>query len=133
MLTLALTGNSRAEDLVSPYGTYGGYNSVIINDYLRAGEYGFRTGLSYDFGEIGLQGVSAFGNYTWGFNIEEEGGRSLEDYRFIANYAFPRAPSGAFRRCHAEHLVDKVGHEDDEPAMEKYPRCAPHGGRDDLG
>lgn len=128
VLTLALTGNSSAEDLVSPYGTYGGYNSVIINDYLRAGEYGFRMGLSYDFSEIGLNGVSAFGNYTWGFNavdsetgqdipnqdeldltldytfekawlkglslrvraalIEEEGGRTLEDYRFIANYTF---------------------------------------------
>ena len=126
-MTLALTGNSGAEDLVSPYGTYGGYNSVIINDYLRAGEYGLRTGLSYDFSELGLKGVSAFGNYTWGFNavdpdtgedipnqdeldltldylrsrrswlkglsirlraalIEEEGGRSLEDYRVIVNY-----------------------------------------------
>lgn len=127
VLTLALTGNSSAEDLVSPYGTYAGYNSIIINDYLRAGEYGFRAGLSYDLAEIGLKGVSAFGNYVWGFNavdpttgldipnqdeldltleyrriedgwlnglgfrlraalIEEEGGRSLEDYRVIVNY-----------------------------------------------
>jgi len=65
--TLALTGNSSDEDLVSPYGTYAGYNSIIVNDYNRAGEYGLRTGLSYDFAGIGFDGFSAFGNYVWGF------------------------------------------------------------------
>ena len=126
VLTLALTGNSSSGDLISPYGSYGGYNSVIINDYQRAGEYGMRAGLSYDFSRIGLEGLSAFGNYVWGFGVvdpetgedaadrdeldltveyrfrktwlkglvirlrsarlEEEGGRSAEDYRIIVNY-----------------------------------------------
>jgi hypothetical protein len=128
VLTLVLTGNSSSEDLMSPYGSYAGYNSIIINDYNRAGEHALRAGLAYDFAEVGLKGMSAFGNYAWGFNavdsasgndipnqdefdftldysfqdswlkglslrlraalIDEEGGRTLEDYRFIANYTF---------------------------------------------
>jgi len=114
--------------LISPYGSYGGYNTVIINDYRRAGEYGLRAGLAYDFSRIGLEGLSAFGNGVWGFGavdsetgedapdrdelnitvdyrfrgswlkglairlraaiLEEEGGRSAEDYRLILNYSF---------------------------------------------
>jgi hypothetical protein len=128
VMTLALTGNSRKEKMLDPYGTYGGYNSIIYNNYERAGEYGMRFGLSYDFGKLGLDGWSGFGNYVWGFNavdpvtredipnqdeldltieycfqkgflkglairgraalIEEEGGRSLADYRIISNYTF---------------------------------------------
>jgi hypothetical protein len=126
VLTLALTGNSSSGDLISPYGSYGGYNAVIISDYRRAGEYGLRGGLSYDFSQIGLKGLSAFGNGVWGHGavdpetgedapdrdelnltidyrfrrsllkglairlraalVEEEGGRSAEDYRVILNY-----------------------------------------------
>ena len=67
VLTLAVTGNSSSEDLISPYSSYAGYNSVIINNYNRAGEYGLRAGLSYDFEQVGLKGLSAFGNYVWGF------------------------------------------------------------------
>jgi hypothetical protein len=125
---LALTGNSSSGDLISPYGSYGGYNAVIINDYQRAGEYGLRGGLSYDFGQIGLEGLSAFANGVWGHGavdpetgedapdrdeldltldyrfrkswlkglvirlraaiLEEEDGRSAEDYRVIVNYTF---------------------------------------------
>ena len=128
VMTLALTGNSKNENMLYPYGTYGGYNSIIYNNYERAGEYGLRFGLSYDFEKIGLKGWNGFGNYVWGFNavdpetredipnqdeldltleyrfqegflkglairgraalIEEEGGRSLADYRIISNYTF---------------------------------------------
>jgi hypothetical protein len=128
VLTLAITGNSSSGELISPYGSYGGYNAVIINDYQRAGEYGLRAGLSYDFARIGLEGLTAFGNFVRGFGavnaetgedapdrdemditldqrfqktwlkgmvirlraaiLDEEGGRSAEDYRVIVNYAF---------------------------------------------
>jgi len=66
VLTLAVTGNSSSEALISPYGSYAGYNSVIINNYNRPGEYGVRAGLSYDFEQVGLKGLSTFGNYVWG-------------------------------------------------------------------
>ena len=80
VLTLAITGNSSSEDLVSPYGSYGGYNSVIINDFKRAGENALRTGLSFDFGEIGLKGLSAFGTYVWGFGaVDAETGEDEPD------------------------------------------------------
>jgi hypothetical protein len=128
VITMALTGNSKDENMLYPYGTYGGYNSIIYNNYERAGEYGLRLGLSYDFEKLGMEGWSCFGNYVWGFNavdpatredipnqdeldltleyrfkhgwlkglairgraaiIEEEGGRSLADYRIISNYTF---------------------------------------------
>lgn len=90
--TLALTGNSRSEDLISPYGTYAGYNSIIINDYNRAGEYGLRVGLSYDFSELGLNGVSAFGNYVWGFNaVDPETGKDIpnqDEFDLTLDYTF---------------------------------------------
>jgi hypothetical protein len=80
VLTLALTGNSSSGDLISPYGSYGGYNAVIISDYRRAGEYGLRAGLSYDFSQIGLEGLSAFGNGVWGFGaIDPETGEDAAD------------------------------------------------------
>lgn len=95
VLTLAVTGNSNSEDLVSPYGSYSGYNSVIINDYKRAGENALRAGLSFDFREIGLKGLSAFGNYVWGFGaVDEDTGKDdpdrdelnlTVDYRFTAS------------------------------------------------
>lgn len=92
--TLALTGNSRDEVLISPYGTYAGYNSIIVNDYNRAGEYGLRTGLSYDFSAVGLPGVSAFGNYVWGFNTVDPGtGRDLpnqDELDLTLDYKFTR-------------------------------------------
>ena len=96
VLTLVLTGNSSSEDLISPYGTYAGYNSIIINDYNRAGEYGLRTGLSYDFAELGLKGLSAFGNYVWGFNaVDPDSGDDIPnqdeldltlDYKFKGSW-----------------------------------------------
>jgi hypothetical protein len=128
VVTLALTGNSRDENMLYPYGTYGGYNSMIYKDYERAGECALRLGLSYDLEKIGFEGWSCFGNYVWGANavdpksredvpnqdeldltveynfkrgifkglsirgraalIDEEGGRSLADYRIISNYTF---------------------------------------------
>jgi len=92
--TLALTGNSANEDLISPYGTYPGYNSVIVNDYNRAGEYGLRTGLSYDLSELGLTGVSVMGNYVWGFGaVDPESGADIpnqDELDLTLDYA-PRA------------------------------------------
>ena len=81
VLTLAVTGNNSSEDLISPYGSYGGYNSVTINNYNRAGEYGLRTGLSYNFEQIGLNGLSAFGNYVWGNGaVDSETGENILDW-----------------------------------------------------
>ena len=81
ILTLAVTGNSSSEDLISPYSNYAGYNSVITNNYNRAGENGLRTGLSYDFEEVGLKGLSAFGNYVWGNGAVDSGtGEDIPDW-----------------------------------------------------
>ena len=81
VLTLAVTGNSSSENLISPYGSYAGYNSVITNSYDRAGENGLRSGLSYDFAEVGLKGLIVFGNYVWGNGaVDSVTGEDIPDW-----------------------------------------------------
>ena len=92
VLTLAATKNNSSENLISPYGSYGGYNSVIINNYNRPGEYGVRAGLSYDFEQVGLEGLSAFCNYVWGNGaVNSETGEDIPDedeFNFTLDYRF---------------------------------------------
>lgn len=66
ILTVALTDNSDRENIISPYGSYAGFNSSIVNDYNRAGETALRLGLSYDFEDVGWKGFSAATSYVWG-------------------------------------------------------------------
>lgn len=49
--------------VLSPYGSYPGFTSLIIEDFNRPRQTSFVIGLSYDFKEIGLDGLSAFTNY----------------------------------------------------------------------
>jgi hypothetical protein len=114
VLTLAATGNSSSEGLISPYGGYGGYNSVMINDYRRAGENALRAGLSYDFGEIGLKGLSAFGSGVWGFGaVDSETGEDVPDrneLNLTFNYRFRNSwLEGLSIRLRGALVEEKVG------------------------
>jgi hypothetical protein len=56
-LKLAYTRNDSGGDIRSPYGTYPGYNSSIVEDFNRAGEKSWQVGLGYNFGRLGLKGL----------------------------------------------------------------------------
>jgi hypothetical protein len=61
-LILALSTTSSGADIRSPFGTYPGYVSLMERDFNRAGEDAWLVGLAYDFGRLGVPGLSAFFN-----------------------------------------------------------------------
>ncbi len=67
VLSLSCSSLLTNDGLLSPYGSYPGFTSLIIEDFNRARQTSFVIGLSYDFGEIGLHGLSAFTNYGYAF------------------------------------------------------------------
>ena len=66
ILTLAYSHTEDDARIRSPYGGYPGYISLIVRDFNRAGEDAWLIGLSYDFGHIGLPGLSGFVNFASG-------------------------------------------------------------------
>jgi hypothetical protein len=65
-LTLAYTQTGSDSGIRKPWGGTPSYNSVIVQDFDRAGERAWRIGAAYDFSRIGLPGVSGFVNYVVG-------------------------------------------------------------------
>ena len=63
-LILAVSTTSSGADIRSPFGTYPGYVSLIDRDFNRAGEDAWLIGLAYDFGRLGVTGLSAFCNFA---------------------------------------------------------------------
>lgn len=59
VLKLAFTDNDPGALLRSPFGSYPGYNSVIVEDFNRAGESAWQAALTYEFKRIGFDGASA--------------------------------------------------------------------------
>ncbi len=79
LLRTAVTANDKGTNLISPYGSYAGYNSSIVEDFNRAGEIAWKFGLSYDFSDIGLDGLTAYTDYIFGHRAVDEAKNSLND------------------------------------------------------
>ncbi|MBU1349414.1 OprD family porin [Patescibacteria group bacterium] len=71
VLTLAYTAVDDGAAILFPYGGYPGYSSLIVKKFNRAAEQCWVAGLSYDFGRIGLKGVSGFVNYGRGYTPDQ--------------------------------------------------------------
>ncbi len=67
ILTFGWTRASKGADLQSPWGGYPGYTSVQVKDFNRAGESAFMAKLSYDFTQVGLEGVTAYTLFVRGW------------------------------------------------------------------
>jgi hypothetical protein len=65
VLTAAFTSTGDVR-IRNPFGGYPGYLSLMISSFNRAEEDGWLLGLSYDFSELGLPGLSGFVNYAEG-------------------------------------------------------------------
>ncbi len=65
-LKAAFTGNDTSSDIRSPYGSYPGYNSVIVEDFNRAGEKSWQVNLSYNFAGFGWKGLGISAGYVSG-------------------------------------------------------------------
>jgi len=75
--TLAFTSTDDYR-IRNPYGGYPGYLSLMVQSFNRAQEDGWLVGLSYDFSELGVPGLSGFMNYADG-DTPDSGPRSSPD------------------------------------------------------
>ena len=66
-LSFAFSSTDNDSRIRSPFGSYPGYLSLMIEDFNRAGEDAWLVGLAYDFSQAGLPGVSGFLNYAEGY------------------------------------------------------------------
>jgi hypothetical protein len=78
ILSAAFSVTDNSGDILSPYGQYPGYLSLMIKDFNRADETAWLIGLSYDFSRFGLNGLSGFVNYANG-NTPESGPSASPD------------------------------------------------------
>jgi hypothetical protein len=67
VFTLGYTNSFQDEDMQNPWSGYPGYTSVQVQDFNRAEEQAIIAKLSYDFSRLGLEGVSAYGLYVYGW------------------------------------------------------------------
>jgi len=90
VLSVAFSSTGAGADISNPFGGYPGYLSLMINNFNRAEEDAWLVGLSYNFKELGLPGLSFFTNYAVG--VTPDRGRNASpdqnewdvtfDYRF---------------------------------------------------
>ena len=66
ILSFAFSTTSQNSRIRNPFGGYPGYLSLMIKNFYRAGEDAWLLGVAYDFGGLGVKGLSAFANYARG-------------------------------------------------------------------
>ena len=86
------TGDDRR--IRRPYGGTPSYVSLMESKFDRAGEDAWRTGLSYDFRFVGIDGLSAFVDYARG-NTPDSGPAASPDqdeFDLTVDYRFKKGP-----------------------------------------
>ena len=63
---LALSTTTSGGEVTSPYGLFPGHTSTMTTDFTRASESAWHLELSYDFGQAGAYGFTAFTGFTRG-------------------------------------------------------------------
>lgn len=98
ILRAAFSSTSEEAGIVSPFGSYPGALSLMVNDFNRAGEDAWLVGFSYDFRRIGLKGLSAFANFAAGYGARDPmAGVSLPDQKELDVTVDYRMPEGRFQ------------------------------------
>jgi len=64
----ALARTGPGANIQTPYGSYPGFISELINDFDRANEFAWKVGLAYDFQWVGVPGFTANLKYSQGNN-----------------------------------------------------------------
>jgi hypothetical protein len=70
-LSAGFTTTNSEMEIQSPFGSYPGFVSLMRRDFNRAGEDAWQVGVAYDFGRLGLDGLSAFANYAEGYGARD--------------------------------------------------------------
>lgn len=71
-LSFAFSSTDNDSRIRSPFGSYPGYLSLMVEDFNRASEDAWLVGLAYDFSHAGLPGVSGFLNYAEGYTQDSD-------------------------------------------------------------
>ena len=95
--TVGYTTTNSEAGIRSPFGGHPNFASLMISDFDRAGEDTLFCGLSYNFSELGLDGLSAFARYAYGrtpnsgsaASPDEEEFNITIDYRFQNTWLKP--------------------------------------------
>lgn len=82
ILSFAATWTADDTGVVKPWGGTPAYNSMIIQDFDRAGETSYRVGLTYDFEPHGLEGVSVDTSWVTGDTPENGSDASPDQTEF---------------------------------------------------
>mgnify|MGYP001194131204 CR=1 FL=1 len=84
----AITHTEAGEELRKPFGGTPGFTSLMVSDFDRPEETAIRVGLSYDFADLGLDGLSAFANYAHG-DVPQKGryaGDNQDEWNVTVDY-----------------------------------------------
>ncbi|MDP8217144.1 MAG: OprD family outer membrane porin [Candidatus Theseobacter exili] len=109
-LTLGFTITDDNYDIVNPWGAYPGYTSIMEEDNDLAGEKSWVFGLSFDFGKIGIKGLSANTNHTESWT-PENGSFSSPAQRetdLTVDYLFHGGLHGLCLRMRAAFVEDSL-------------------------
>jgi len=85
---LSFTWTSEDAGIRNPWGGTPTYHSMMISDFDRAGERSMGIGLTYDFSEVGLKGVSANTSYIIGSTPNSGAAASpdADEFNFTIDY-----------------------------------------------
>lgn len=86
-LTLGYTANGSDDDCQTPYGMWPGYTNMIIGVFDRAAEQTLLFGAAYDFGHVGVDGLSLTTLAALDTHIADDL-LLWNEYDFIATYDF---------------------------------------------
>jgi hypothetical protein len=70
-LSTGFTTTDSEMEIQNPFGSYPGFVSLMRRNFNRAGEEAWQVGVAYDFGRLGLDGLSAFANYAEGYGARD--------------------------------------------------------------
>lgn len=111
----------------SPYGSYPGYTSSIVEDFNRAGEKSWLVGLGYDFGRFDLKELSFNTAYIHGFDAIDEVTKAdvnnKDETDLTIDYKFEDGPlSGLWIRLRGAFIHEEaLGNTEDYRVIVNYP------------
>jgi hypothetical protein len=89
-LTVAYTQTGTGDTYRSPYGSWAGYTSMIVEDFFRAGEKAWLIGGTYDFAGLNVPGLSVNANAVFGRDAVDPATREAlsdnDEYDFTLDY-----------------------------------------------
>jgi hypothetical protein len=72
ILSLAYTKNSRGYDIQNPWSGYPGYTGAMVTDFKKAGTEAISAKFSYNFEQIGLEGVGVYLLFAHGWGMVDK-------------------------------------------------------------